>query len=191
MAKTKKKSVFPMVALRGKVIFPNVESSFDVGRLLSLTAISRSSEQQTMNLFVAAQRDMSKDEITADDVYRVGTVVSIRQIAKLPSNNLRVSVEGLYRAKAEEVYEEDGCLYALVSELNPVHGDEMLEEAYFRTSKEIVKDIGATDGRISKEGITALEKCSSAEEFVNMTGHYMQLRTELRINLNPKTPITK
>ena len=183
MAKTKKKSVFPMVALRGKVIFPNVESSFDVGRLLSLTAISRSSEQQTMNLFVAAQRDMSKDEITADDVYRVGTVVSIRQIAKLPSNNLRVSVEGLYRAKAEEVYEEDGCLYALVSELNPVHGDEMLEEAYFRTSRDILKEVQAGDPRFPKEGTAALEKAENADVFINVALNYLHVKNDVKQQL--------
>lgn len=172
-----------MVALRGKVIFPNVESSFDVGRLLSLTAISRSSEQQTMNLFVAAQRDMSKDEITADDVYRVGTVVSIRQIAKLPSNNLRVSVEGLYRAKAEEVYEEDGCLYALVSELNPVHGDEMLEEAYFRTSRDILKEVQAGDPRFPKEGTAALEKAENADVFINVALNYLHVKNDVKQQL--------
>ena len=69
MAKTKKKSVYPMVALRGKVVFPDTVSSFDVGRLVSLTAVSRASEQQNMTLFVCAQRDMTKDDIKPEDVY--------------------------------------------------------------------------------------------------------------------------
>ena len=81
-----------MVALRGKVVFPDTVSSFDVGRLVSLTAVSRASEQQNMTLFVCAQRDMTKDDIKPEDVYTVGTVVTIRQIAKLASNNLRVNV---------------------------------------------------------------------------------------------------
>ena len=68
MAKTKKKSVYPMVALRGKVVFPDTVSSFDVGRLVSLTAVSRASEQQNMTLFVCAQRDMTKDDIKPEDV---------------------------------------------------------------------------------------------------------------------------
>ena len=125
-----------MVALRGKVVFPDTVNSFDVGRLISLNAVSRASEQQNMTLFVAAQKDMAKDDITAEDIYTVGTVVTIRQVAKLASNNLRVSVEGTYRAKAESIYEEDGCFYALVSELSSVRADEILEEAYFRTAQD-------------------------------------------------------
>lgn len=50
-------------SLRGKVVFPDTVSSFDVGRLVSLTAVSRASEQQNMTLFVCAQRDMTKDDI--------------------------------------------------------------------------------------------------------------------------------
>ena len=52
MARSKKTYVFPYVALRGKVIFPDAQSSFDAGRLISLTAISHASEKD-MNLFVS------------------------------------------------------------------------------------------------------------------------------------------
>ena len=128
MPRTKKTYVYPLVALRGKVIFPDSQSSFDAGRLISLTAISRASERD-MTLFVSFQKDATKEAISSKDVCTVGTVVKIKQIAKLPSNNLRVSVDGLYRAEAEEIYEEDGCFNAVVTRMTAVHGDEVLEEA--------------------------------------------------------------
>ena len=180
MAKTKKKSVYPMVALRGKVVFPDTVSSFDVGRLVSLTAVSLASEQQNMTLFVCAQRDMTKDDIKPEDVYTVGTVVTIRQIAKLASNNLRVNVEGTFRAKAEEVYEEDGCFYALVSELPAVHGDEMLEEAYFRTAQDVMKDIQSGDARFPKEGVALLEKINDADVYINNAMTYLHVKNEVK-----------
>ncbi len=173
---------YPLLALRGRVVFPDTSVSFDVGRMISLAAVKAATEGDS-KLFVCAQKESEKDEIGDDDVYTVGTVIKLKQIAKLPGSSLRLTVEGLFRAVARQVRRENGTFIATVEELKPVHGDPALEEAYFRTSKEIVKDIGATDGRISKEGITALEKCSSAEEFVNMTGHYMQLRTEQKQEL--------
>ena len=173
---------YPLLALRGRVVFPDTSVSFDVGRMISLAAVKAATEGDS-KLFVCAQKESEKDEIGADDVYTVGTVIKLKQIAKLPGSSLRLTAEGLFRAVARQVRRENGTFIATVEELKPVHGDPALEEAYFRTSKEIVKDIGATDGRISKEGITALEKCSSAEEFVNMTGHYMQLRTEQKQEL--------
>ncbi len=173
---------YPLLALRGRVVFPDTSVSFDVGRMISLAAVKAATEGDS-KLFVCAQKESEKDEIGDDDVYTVGTVIKLKQIAKLPGSSLRLTAEGLFRAVARQVRRENGTFIATVEELKPVHGDPALEEAYFRTSKEIVKDIGATDGRISKEGITALEKCSSAEEFVNMTGHYMQLRPEQKQEL--------
>ena len=179
MPKSKKVPNYPLVALRGKVIFPDTVNSFDAGRLISLTAISRASERD-MTLFVSMQADAGKDDIVPADVCRVGTVVRIKQIAKLPSNNLRVTVEGLYRAKAEEVYEEEGCLFADVSELKAVHGDPVLEEAYFRTAQDVLRDIQASDGRFSKEALASLEGFSDPDVYIAKALMHLHIREDVK-----------
>ena len=131
-----------------------------------------------MTLFVSYQRDAAKDEITPQDVCSVGTVVKITQIAKLPSNNLRVSVRGLYRAKAEEIYEEDGCFYANVSELKSVHGDPVLEEAYLRTAQDVLRDIASSDARLAKEGLGGLEKITDADEFIGEVLTFLHIKDD-------------
>lgn len=182
MARTKKTYVFPLVALRGKVVFPDTQTSFDAGRLISLTAISRASEKD-MNLFVSLQKDAEKEQIAAKDVCAVGTVVKIKQIAKLPSGNLRVSVEGLYRAKAEEVYEEDGSFYAVVTRLKSVHGDEVLEEAYLRTAREVMRDLTAGDLRFPKEQLSALDSLTDPDVFINRSMQYLHIKEEVKQQL--------
>lgn len=182
MPRTKKIVNYPLVALRGKVIFPATDNSFDAGRLISLTAVSKASERD-MTLFVSYQRDAAKDEITPQDVCSVGTVVKITQIAKLPSNNLRVSVRGLYRAKAEEIYEEDGCFYANVSELKSVHGDPVLEEAYLRTAQDVLRDIASSDARLAKEGLGGLEKITDADEFIGEVLTYLHIKDDTKQEL--------
>ena len=178
MPRTKKTYVYPLVALRGKVIFPDSQSSFDAGRLISLTAISRASERD-MTLFVSFQKDATKEAISSKDVCTVGTVVKIKQIAKLPSNNLRVSVDGLYRAEAEEIYEEDGCFNAVVTRMKAVHGDEVLEEAYFRTAKEVVRELLSGDMRYPKETL-ALQDLSDPDVFVNRSMQYLHIKEEVK-----------
>ena len=182
MPRTKKIVNYPLVALRGKVIFPATDNSFDAGRLISLTAVSKASERD-MTLFVSYQRDAAKDEITPQDVCSVGTVVKITQIAKLPSNNLRVSVRGLYRAKAEEIYEEDGCFYANVSELKSVHGDPVLEEAYLRTAQDVLRDIASSDARLAKEGLGGLEKITNADEFIGEVLTFLHIKDDTKQEL--------
>ena len=66
----------------------------------------------------------------------------IKQIAQLSGGALRVLFEVLYRAKARvlSVDESDGCFTAVADVLPTKHADAVLEEAYFRTAKELVKE---------------------------------------------------
>lgn len=179
MPRSKKIVNYPVVALRGKVIFPETVNSFDAGRLISLTAISRASERE-MILFVSYQRDANKNEITPEDICAVGTVVKIKQIAKLSSGNLRVTVEGMYRAKAEEIYEEDGCLHANVYEVKAVHGDPVLEEAYFRTAQDVMRDIQASDMRFPKDAAATLEKFTDPDVYVSNALSYLHIKEDIK-----------
>ncbi len=173
---------YPLLALRGRVVFPNTVSSFDVGRVISLGAVKRAADGDS-RLFVCTQKQSEKDDIEGDDVYASGTVVKLKQIARLPGSSLRLTVEGLFRATARQVRKEDGTFIATVEEITPVHGDASLEEAYFRTSKEILKDITETDSRLTKEGAANLDKCTDPDELVNLAGHYLQIRVEQKQEL--------
>ena len=190
MPKAKKLMNYPLVALRGKVIFPDTVNSFDAGRLISLTAVSRASEQN-LDLFVAMQKDAQKEEVAPDDVCMVGTVVKIKQIAKLPSNNLRITVTGLYRAKAEEIYEEDGCLFANVSELKAVHGDPVLEEAYFRTAQDVMREIRSNEMRISREGASALDTIEDPDAYIGNALMLLHIREEMKQKILETTGVVE
>ena len=173
---------YPLLALRGRVVFPNTTVNFDVGRMISLAAVKSAADGDS-KLFVCAQKQSEKEEISDDDIFTAGTVVKLKQIAKLPGSSLRLTVEGLFRAVARQVRKEDGTFIATVEEITPVHGDPSLEEAYFRTSKEILKDITDTDSRLTKEGAANLEKCTDPDELVNLAGHYLQIRLEQKQEL--------
>lgn len=179
---------YPLLALRGRVVFPNTTITFDVGRMISLSAVKLASEGDN-RLFICTQKQSEKEDITEDDVYSVGTVIKIRQISRLSATGLRITAEGLHRARIRQVTKNGSSFICTVEEIVPVRGDFNTEEAYFRTSKEILKDITANDKRISKEAVSNLEKCSDADEFVNIAGHYLQISTPLKQELleNPHT----
>lgn len=168
---------FPLLALRGRVVFPDTTASFDIGRMISLSAVKSASDRDS-RLIVCAQKQADKEEICEDDFYTVGTVVKLRQITRLPGNNIRLSVEGLFRAAVKQVNREDGAFIATVEELPPVHGDRALEEAYFRTSREILKEITSSESRFSKDAAANLDRCADPDEFVNLAANYLQIKTE-------------
>ena len=167
----------PVVPLRGRVAFPNVTVSFDVGRLVSLTAVKNATENGS-RMFLCAQKDAELAEIKFEDMYTVGTVAQLKQVNRLPGNTIRITVQGLYRAAVRKIDLIDGAFVADVDEIKPVHGEEALEEAYFRTAKSVMRELGVTDTRISKDTQSALDRCGDPEEFVNIAAHNLNIRLE-------------
>ena len=172
----------PVVALRGRVVFPSVSVSFDVGRLISLTAVKMAADADS-RLFVVAQKNAEKSDVTPDDIYDVGTVVRIKQITKLPGNNVRISAEGLYRAAVRTVEYVDNTLVADVNELKSITSDQTLEEAYLRTSRDLVRELFSDGNRISKENLQTIEAASDADDFVNITAHNLNVKTDVKQQL--------
>ena len=168
----------PVVPMRGRVIFPDTVVSFDAGRLISLTAVKRAADGD-MQLLVCVQPEPEKDEITADDICTVGTVVKIKQITRLPSDSVRILAEGLCRVRVRR-FSFDECFLAEADEIKPVHGDPTLEEAYFRTAKDIMRDITSTESRISKDSVARLDWCGDPDEYVNVAANSLPLRDEVK-----------
>jgi len=103
----------PMMPIRDVVIFPYMMTPFVVGRESSVRALEEALASDK-KIFLATQHDASIDEPKAGDIFQVGTIVNIVQSLKLPDGNIKVLVEGVERARATEVNDEDGFFVATV-----------------------------------------------------------------------------
>ena len=93
----------PLLALRGLHVFPGMLLTFDVERPASIAALS-SAVRADQLIFLAAQKDLAADMPKEDEIYAVGSVCRVRQQLRQPRGSIcRVMVEGLYRARAEDV----------------------------------------------------------------------------------------
>ena len=119
----------PMMPIREMVIFPHMMAPFVVGRESSVRALEEALNGDR-KIFLATQHDASVDEPTADDIYSVGTVGNIVQSVRMPDGNIKVLVEGVERARATEVNDDDGFFVATVrtsrAELQPTPQTEQL-----------------------------------------------------------------
>ena len=178
-------NLLPIVPLRGKVAFPHTNISFEVGRKMTLTAIERASNSSDRLVFIITQKRTEQDNIDVTDLHTVGCVARIKQVAQLSGGVIRVLCEGLYRAKARVVSsaEGDGCFYGVADKLSVRHSDEILEEAYFRTAKELVKDVLSADGKIPKETLSKLEKITDIDEYIDVATSSMRIRLEVKQRL--------
>ena len=131
------KKVLPMLALRGKYIYPNSVIHCDVSRSKSVRAIEEAMQNDQM-IFLDNQIDPAMEDPKSYDLYQIGTLARIRQVVKLPQNIIRVFAEGMFRAEILEVCEEEPIfrVEAAYQHTEQQEFEQDEKEAVFRALKE-------------------------------------------------------
>lgn len=159
----------PMVALRGMTVMPGKTVHFDISRERSIQAVQ---EAMTGNqrIFLTAQKKIETDEPKMEDVYEVGTIAVIQQIAKLPRQIMRVMVTGEMRGILKQIEKEDPYLLAeaeVVDESSFEIPDEMNAEAMARGLKDIFVEYAAKNGKLPKELIAQILEIRGLKKLVD------------------------
>ncbi|QIL21028.1 endopeptidase La [Thermomonas sp. HDW16] len=101
--------VLPVLPLRDVVVFPHMVIPLFVGRDKSIRALDIAMEGDKRILLVA-QKSAETDDPGAADLHPIGTLAQVLQLLKLPDGTIKVLVEGLTRARVDDVKEIDGTL---------------------------------------------------------------------------------
>lgn len=147
----------PMVALRGMTILPEMVAHFDVSRTRSVQAVQKAMQGKEQKVFLVAQRELSIEEPAQKDVYEIGTIATIKQIAKMPKDMYRVLVTGQQRAKLVQISQSNPFLQAeveIVEDYNDYEPEHLNEMPEARALQEIFFEYSLKSGKIPKE-ITA------------------------------------
>ncbi|RMG94098.1 MAG: hypothetical protein D6705_17060 [Deltaproteobacteria bacterium] len=103
-----------VVPLRDTVVFPDVTTSFTVGRSFSVLAFKMAYATSDRLLYLVLQREPGVDAPTRADLHGCGTVAQIINRITLPNRHVRVEVRGLQRARMVDVHDRDGATLASV-----------------------------------------------------------------------------
>ena len=109
----------PILPLRGLCVFPGMVTHFDVGRKKSVLAVEEAL-RENQRIFLVAQKDVQTDDPKMRDLYDIGTIAEIKQILRMPGENMRILVEGCVRAELIDVVQSEPYLFGRVSELADV-----------------------------------------------------------------------
>ncbi len=105
--------LLPVLALRGLVIFPEMMLQFDVGRKKSVLALEEAMGNNQL-IFLVAQKDLSDNEPTVDQLYKTGVVAKVKQVLHHSEEGIRLFVEGLYRAQIMHAVQDSPFISATV-----------------------------------------------------------------------------
>jgi ATP-dependent Lon protease len=147
----------PMLALRGLSVFPNMLLNFDVERPMSVAALNVAAEGER-RIFLLAQKDISKESPSETDLYKVGTICTIKQLLRIPGGGIKVLVEGSQRAALKKILNDRKYFFA---EVEPIF-EEPAEKMTPRVEALIRKCVGLFDtyasmtGNVTKEAVVGI-----------------------------------
>jgi len=104
-----------LISIRGIGIFPNTVIHFDIGREKSINALEEAMLEDS-DIFLTVQKEADVDTPKEDDFYEVGVICKIKQMIKMPGDNIRVLVEGINRAKISSITQEEPYFEVVLEE---------------------------------------------------------------------------
>ena len=128
----------PILPLKNTVLFPYMFMPLAAGRPGSIAAIEAALTTEEKAFVVAAQRDAAVEEPKPEDLFRVGTRVVIKKMARTPER-FEMLVQGVERVRLVEFFHEQPYLVARV-EAMPLPEDKGPEvDALYRAVVELAK----------------------------------------------------
>ncbi len=147
----------PMLALRGISVFPGMSLNFDVERLISLNALNAAIDGDR-KIFLLTQKNIAAEMPASGDLYKVGTICTVRQLLRIPGGGVKVLVEGLCRARLVRIVSDSGYFVTEVSEVNEIHpkNANINREAHVKKAFDLFSRYARLTSSVAKETVLAV-----------------------------------
>ena len=172
-------SELPVLPLRDIVIYPFMIVPLFVSREKSIRAVDEALAENRM-ILLASQKDLDKEDPTAEDLYSVGTAAVIMRMLKLPDGRIRILVQGLARAHVESVDATGEYLRSRVSVMQEVLPPERsLEvEALVRNVRASMEKAINLGKNISPEVMAIIANLDDAGRLADLSASNLELKVE-------------
>ena len=181
---------YPMIPLRGLMVFPRMILHFDVGRSPSVSALEKAMMNDQL-LVLTVQRDEEKEEPTFAELWPVGMLASIKQVISLPGDALRVLVEGRERVLLESLETVDGATMAVCAAELPGNDDPLETEALYRSLREALQQYIDSGASVSPETLRALSNVRDAETLTDQVAANILTKYEDRLQILQEVEVNR
>ncbi len=168
---------YPLLALRGVFVFPSMIVPLEVGRTKSVNAIEEAMSGDRM-IVLATQRDIEIDQPGPGDIYPVGALAELKQIARNPGGNIRVVVEGKARVKIEEYLLEDPFFRVLTRELSDMCAKEQESEVLARTLASEFEQYVRASKKMPQDALASIIGIREPGRLADAVAAHLSLRNE-------------
>lgn len=165
-----------ILPLRNTVLFPGVVIPITAGRDKSIKLIKDANNGSKV-IGVVAQKDISVEDPSAADLYKVGTVARILKVLKMPDGNTTVIIQGKKRFELDQIISEKPYISATVKEVP--EAKPAVENQEFSAIIDSIKDLSlriiSESPNIPTEATFAIKNIESNSFLVNFVSSNMNL----------------
>jgi len=183
----------PVLPLRDMVLYPFIIAPLSVAREVSIQAVDRALAENRMILLLA-QKDKDQEDPGEGDLFRLGTVAVIMRMLKLPDERLRILVQGVCRARVEEITAVRPFLRARVERLTdlPYDPSSIEKEALMRSVKRSVERASSLGKNLPSEVQVIAGNLEDPGRLADLTASNLELKVnEAQESLELLDPIAR
>ncbi|MBI5887557.1 MAG: endopeptidase La [Deltaproteobacteria bacterium] len=169
----------PLLPVRDVVIFPFMIVPLFVGRERSVSAVDAALTKDRL-IFAVTQKDVTKEDPEAEDLFESGTVCMIMRMLKLPDGRVKVLVQGLSRAKASSFVKTRPYFSVNIAKIKEASSMELtLEtEALMRTVKEQLEKLATLGKAAFQEVMMVIENIPDPGRIADLVASNLGLKIE-------------
>ena len=159
----------PVVAIKGITMLPGMLIHFDIHKDSSIRAINVAL-QEGRQVLVITQKNSVGEQPDIEELYRMGTVSTIKQMIKMPGNQIRVLATGIRRGYLEELTSTDPYLEGKVSLPVEVNADSLSsaeQRAMLRTLKDMLEVYVKSNEKIGKDVVKQMMNVDTVDGLIN------------------------
>ncbi|GGH33628.1 endopeptidase La [Paenibacillus segetis] len=166
---------FPLLPLRGLLVYPSMVLHLDVGREKSVKALEKAMVDDNL-ILLCSQSEVNIEEPTQDDIFRIGTVAKVRQMLKLPNGTIRVLVEGMERAEILEYLENEEYYEVFAQERPEEESDDPEVDALMRTVLSQFEYYINLSKKVTPETLAAVSDIEEAGRLADVITSHLSLK---------------
>jgi len=169
----------PLLPVRDIVVFPYMVLPLFVSREKSIKALEEALSKDRL-IFLVAQQNLSEEEPSLKDLYRVGTVALIMKMLKLPDGKIKILIQGLSKASLKEALQTAPYFLVRVENIkDPFITEITLEtEALMRNVREQLERIVSYGKLLSPDLMFIIESVDDPGRLADLVASNLDLTVE-------------
>ncbi len=171
------KENIPLLPLRGLLVYPSMVLHIDVGRDRSVAALEHAMMNESY-IFLTAQKDMRVEAPEKEDLFKIGTLATVKQMLKLPNGTLRILVEGVSRGVIKKYKEESDFTTVTVELSEDLTYKDPETEALMRTLLVYFEKYAKMSKKITEETIESVVDITEPGRLADVIASHLPLKVQ-------------